>query len=112
MPFVAWWAYARAPANLRRRGCSVRGRRRLWLVGSLVWYAFFLANGSVVPTPPGWWDIFFAGAQLLLIAAVAAPMRSFALMRIAALDACVITSAGIALGAAFIGRGLENNVTP
>jgi hypothetical protein len=38
-------------------------------------------------------------------------MRSFALMRIAALDACVICCAGIALGAAFIGRGLEHQVT-
>src|SRR5205085_273893 len=66
---------------------------------------------SVVPKPPGWWDVFFAGAQLLLIAAVANAMRSFALMRIAALDACVITCAAIALGAAFVGRGLEHHIT-
>jgi hypothetical protein len=38
-------------------------------------------------------------------------MRSFSLVRIAALDACVISSAGITVGAAFIGRGLEDNVS-
>src|SRR5262249_8934453 len=83
----------------------------LWLVGSLVWYGFFLADGSVVPKPPGWWDIAFAGAQLLLIGAIVVAMRSFALVRLAALDACVICSAGIALGAAFVGRGLEKDVS-
>jgi hypothetical protein len=83
----------------------------LWLAGSLVWYGFFLANGSEVPTPPGWWDVPFAAAQLLLIAAVLAAMRSFEVVRIAVLDVCVIAAAGIALGAAFIGRGLETNVS-
>ena len=111
VPFLAWWAYARSPRELRSMWLLGAWAATSWFVGSLVWYAFFLANGSVVPTPPGWWDVFFAGAQLLLIAAVASAMRSFALMRIAALDACVITSAGIALGAAFVGRGLENNVS-
>ena len=73
------------------------------------WYAFFLANGSVVPTPPGWWDVFFAGAQLLLIAAVAAHalVRSHADRGAGRLRD---RSAGIALGAAFVGRGLENHV--
>jgi hypothetical protein len=111
VPFLAWWAYARSPRELKSMWLLGAWAATSWLVGSLVWYAFFLANGSVVPTPPGWWDVFFAGAQLLLIAAVATAMRSFALMRIAALDACVITSAGIALGAAFVGRGLENSVS-
>jgi hypothetical protein len=111
VPFLAWWAYARSPRELRSMWLLGAWAATTWFVGSLVWYGFFLANGSVVPTPPGWWDVFFAGAQLLLIAAVATAMRSFALMRIAALDACVITSAGIALGAAFVGRGLENNVS-
>jgi hypothetical protein len=112
VPFVGWWAYMRAPANLRRTWLLGACAATLWLAGSLVWYAFFLADGSVVPTPPGLWDIFFAGAQLCLIAAVIVSMRSFALARIAAADSVVIASAGIALGAAFIGRGLETQVSP
>jgi hypothetical protein len=111
VPFVAWWTYTRAPANLRRMWLLCAWAATLWLVGSLVWYGFFIANGSVVPKPPGWWDIAFAGAQLLLICAIVAAMRSFPLVRLAALDACVITSAGVALGAAFIGRGLEKDVS-
>jgi hypothetical protein len=111
VPLIAWWAYARAPASLRPTWRLCTWAAVLWLAGSLVWYGFFLANGSVVPTPPGWWDILFVGAQLSLIGAVVAAMRSFALVRLAALDACVITSAGLALGAAFIGRGLEHEVS-
>ena len=71
VPFLAWWAYARAPRELRSMWLLGAWAATSWFAGSLVWYAFFLANGSVVPTPPGWWDVFFAGAQLLLIAAVA-----------------------------------------
>ena len=111
VPFIAWWTYGRAPKDLRPMWLLCAWAATLWLAGSLVWYAIFLANGSVVPKPPGWWDIFFVGAQLLLIAAIVVAMRSFALVRIAALDACVIVAAGVALGAAFIGRGLEKQVS-
>ena len=111
VPFVGWWAYMRAPAGLRRTWLFCAWAATLWLGGSLVWYAFFLADGSVVPTPPGLWDFFFAGAQLCLIAAVIVSMRSFAVARIAAADSVVIASAGLALGAAFIGRGLEGRVS-
>jgi hypothetical protein len=111
VPFLAWWAYMRAPANLRRTWLFGAWAATLWLGGSLVWYVFFLTDGSVVPTPPGVWDFFFAGAQLCLIMAVVVSMRSFALARIAAADTAVIASAGIALGAAFISRGLESHVS-
>jgi hypothetical protein len=111
VPFVAWCTYARAPAALRPMWLLCAWAATLWLTGSLVWYGFFLANGSVVPKPPGWWDIAFAGAQLLLIGAIVAAIRSFALVRLAALDACVIGSAGIALGAAFVGQGLEKDIS-
>ncbi len=112
VPFVAWWTVARASDDLRPTWLRCAWAATLWLAGSLVWYGFFLANGSKVPPSPGWWDVLFAGAQILLIAALVTAMRSFSLVRIAALDACVISSAGIALGAAFIGRGLEGNVSP
>jgi hypothetical protein len=111
VPFLAWWAYARASTGLRPTLFCCAWAATLWLAGSLVWYGFFLANGSEVPTPPGWWDIPFAAAQLLLIAAVLAAMRSYDVVRFATVDACVIAAAGIALGAAFIGRGLESEVS-
>lgn len=111
VPFMAWWAYVRGSAGLRPTLLCCAWAATLWLAGSLVWYGFFLANGSKVPAPPGWWDIPFAGAQLLLIAAVIAAMRSFDVVRFAALDTCVIAAAGVALGAAFIGRGLESEVS-
>jgi hypothetical protein len=111
VPVIAWWTQARAPTELRQMWLLCAWAATLWLAGSLVWYAFFLADGSVVPKPPGWWDLLFLGAQLLLIAAIVVAMRSFALVRIAALDACVIIAAGIALGSAFIGRGLEHQVS-
>lgn len=111
VPFLAWWAYTRASTGLRPTLLCCALGATLWLAGSLVWYGFFLANGSKVPTPPGWWDIPFAAAQLLLIAAVLAAIRSYDVVRFATADACVIAAAGIALGAAFIGRGLENEVS-
>ncbi len=111
MPFVGWWAYVRAPGNLRPTFLLLAWAATLWLVGSLVWYGFFVAGGSEVPESPGLWDAFFVAARLLLIAAVFAAIRAFVSFRIAVLDACVITAAGIALGAAFIGRGLEDGVS-
>jgi hypothetical protein len=111
LPFVAWWGYARAPEGRRTTWLLCSGAATLWLVSSLIRYGLFLANHSFVLNPPGWWDIAFAGAQLLLIAAIVAAIRSFALVRLAALDACVISSACIALGAALIGRGLERDAS-
>lgn len=111
VPFVVWWAFARAPENLRRTVLLCAWAATLWLIGSLVWYGFFVAAGNKVPPAPGVWDSFFIGARLLLIAAVVAAMRSLVSVRIALLDACVIVAAGVALGATFIGRGLEENTS-
>jgi len=111
VPFVVWWAYARAPENLRLTVLLCAWAATLWLIGSLVWYGFLVAGGSEVPPSPGVWDVFFVGARFLLIAAVVAAMRSLVSVRIALLDACVIVAAGIALSAAFIGRGLEENTS-
>jgi hypothetical protein len=81
------------------------------LIGSLIWYGFSLAEGSGVPPSSGVWDICYVAARLLLIGAVLAAIRSLMSLRLAALDACVIVASGVAFGAAFIGRGLEDNVT-
>jgi len=112
VPFVVWWAHARAPKDLRLTVLLYAWAATLWLAGSLVWYAILVADGSKVPPSPGVWDVFFVGTRLLLIAAVIAAMRSLVSIRIALLDACVIVTAGVALGAAFIGRGLEENTSP
>ncbi|MEJ7569221.1 MAG: hypothetical protein WKF41_13255 [Gaiellaceae bacterium] len=111
VPFVGWWAYVRVAERLRSTFLLCAWAATLWLAGSLVWYGFFVAGGSEVPPSPGLWDVFFVGARLLLIAAVIAAMRSFVSFTIAALDACVIIAAGIGLGAAFIGRGLEDGLS-
>jgi hypothetical protein len=111
LPSVVWWAYVRAPASLRRTLFLCGSAATLWLAGSLVWYGFYIAGGSRVPSSPGVWDAFFVAARLLLIVAVLAAMRSLVSIRIAFLDACVIVAAGLALGAAFIGRGLETEAS-
>jgi hypothetical protein len=111
IPVVAWWAYARAPAQLRPTWLLCSWAATLWLVGSCVWYAAFLANGSAVPHSPGLWDVFLILARLLLIAAIIVALRSLLSLRIAALDVVVIVAATLAIGAAIVGQGLEERVT-
>jgi hypothetical protein len=111
VPFVVWWAYRRAPAELRRLILLLAWAATLWLVGSLVWYVYYFAGGSQVPEPPGTWDIFLVLARLLVIAAIVDAMRSLMSIRLAALDASVVCAATVALGAAFIARGLEGGVS-
>jgi hypothetical protein len=111
LPFVVWWAFRRAPPELRRLIRLLAWAATLWLVGSLVWYAYYFAGGSEVPEPPGTWDIFLVLARLLVIAAIVDAMRSLMSIRLAALDASVVCAATVALGAAFIARGLEGGVS-
>jgi len=111
VPFVVWWACMRAPPELRRLLRLLAWAATLWLVGSLVWYVYYFAGGSQVPEPPGTWDIFLVLARLLVIAAIVDAMRSLMSIRMAALDASVICAATVALGAAFIARGLEGGVS-
>ena len=98
----AWWAYARAPAQLRRPVLLLALGATMWLIGSVVWEAFYLAAGNKVPRPPGVWDAFFIAAQLLVIAALVVAMRSLISVRLATLDVVIVTAAGIALAAPFV----------
>lgn len=109
-PFV-WWAFAIAPRQLRRFCGLLAPAATLWLAGSLVWYGYFLANGSKVPTPLGLWDLLFLAAYSLVLASVWVAMRPAITLRHAASDASVVIAAGVALGAALIGHGLEHGVS-
>jgi hypothetical protein len=112
VPAAGWWAYVRAPTTLRRPFLLLALGATLWLIGSVVWEAFYLAGGNKVPHPPGVWDLFFVTAQILVIAALVVAMRSLISFRVASLDATIVTAAGIALAAPFVREGLENGVNP
>jgi hypothetical protein len=111
VPVVVWWAYMRAPAELRRLVFTLGWAATLWLAGSIVWYGYYVADGNTVPSPPGTWDVFFVLARLLVIVAILDTMRSVISFRIAALDAAVISAAAFALGTAFIWRGMAHGAT-
>ncbi len=110
VPPAVWWAYARAPAVLRRPVLLLAIAATSWLIGSVVWQAFYIAGGNTVPHPPGVWDVFFVGAQLLVITALVLAMRSLISFRLASLDTVIVTAAGAALAAPFVRHGLENGV--
>ena len=111
VPIVAWWAYTRAQPPLRTPVLLLAGAATCWLVGAVVWQGFYIANGDAVPPTPGVYDVFFLGARVLILAALVIAMRTVISFRIAALDACVLTAAGVALGAPFVRRGLEDGVS-
>jgi hypothetical protein len=111
IPFVAWWAYVRAPAPLRRPLLLFAVAAILWLGGSFVWYGYFFAADWTVPTPPGPADALFLTGRLFIVAGIVAALRSAIHFRIAALDALVIVAAGLAVGAAFVGHRLEEGFT-
>jgi hypothetical protein len=108
---LAWWAFVKAPPDLRALAAFLAGAATLWLFGSLVWYYYFVTEGNRVPAPAGPWEIAFVAAYALALAGIYAAMRRAISLRGAALDASVIVAAGIALGAAVVGRGLEHGVT-
>jgi hypothetical protein len=111
VPVVVWWAYARAPVELRRLVFVLGWAATFWLAGSIVWYGYYVADGNTVPSPPGTWDVFFVLARVLVIVAILDTMRSVISFRIAALDAAVISAAAFALGTAFIWRGMTHGAT-
>ncbi len=111
VPFLAWWAYTRAAAKLRRPLLLLALAATLWLSGTVVWYGYYFAGGRVIPEPPGVWDAFFVPALLLVIAAIVVALRSLISFRLAALDACVLIAAGVTMAAPFIRQSLERDVS-
>lgn len=111
IPFAVYWAYRRAAPALRLPLFLFALAAIVWLIGSAVWYAYFFAAGGEVPKPPTAADGFFLAGRVLIIAGIVAALRSAIPFRIAALDALVILSAGLALGTSFIGHRLEEDFT-
>jgi hypothetical protein len=110
VPPAVWWAWARATAVLRRPVLLLAVAATSWLVGSAVWQVYYVTGGDKIPHPPGIWDVFFVGAQLLVITALVLAMRSLISFRLASLDTVIVTAAGVALAAPFVRHGLENGV--
>jgi len=111
VPFLGWWAFTRAAANLRRPFLLLASAATLWLSGTVVWYIYYFAGGRVIPEPPGVWDAFFVPALLLVIAAIVVALRSLISFRLAALDACVLIAAGVTMAAPFVRQSLERGVS-
>ena len=111
IPLLACWAYVRSPARLRRPLLLFALAAIIWVAGSAVWYGYFFSAGGKVPEPPGPADSFFFLARLLILAGLVAALKSAVSFRIAALDAAVIVSAGLALGAAFVGNSLKEGLS-
>lgn len=111
IPFVVSWAYRRSPPSLRLPVLLFALAAVVWLVGSAFWYGYFFAAGAEVPKPPTPADAFFLSGRLLIIAGIVIALKSAIPFRIAALDALVIVSAGLAVGTAFIGHTLEEEFT-
>jgi hypothetical protein len=43
---LAWWAFTRAPAELRLLVGFIAAAATLWFIGSLVWFYYFVDAGS------------------------------------------------------------------
>jgi len=111
VPFLGWWAFTRAAANLRKPFLLLALAATLWLSGTVVWYVYYFAGGRVIPEPPGVWDAFFVPALLLVIAAIVVALRSLISFRLAALDACVLIAAGVTMATPFVRHSLERGVS-
>ena len=111
LPPFAWWAFARAPAELRSFLFLLGLAASFWLAGSLIWYGYFLANGQKVPSPPGLWDAAFLIAYALALGAVYVGFRRVISLRLVALDSSVLAAAALAFGAALVGHGLAKGIS-
>jgi hypothetical protein len=107
LPLVGWWAFVRAPRDLRVWSALVAGAATLWLLGSLAWYVEFVKAGNMAPAVDGLWEVAFAAAYALGAAGLYVILRGAISLWNAALDASVVVAAGCALGAAVAGHGLR-----
>lgn len=111
VPPLAWWTFFRAPPELRLLVVFLASAGTLWLLGSLIWFYYFVEAGNEVPPPAGPWEAVFAVAYSLALAGFYVATRQAISLRRTALDASVVGVAGIALGAALVGPELEKGLS-
>ena len=103
---TAWWAFLRAPREIRPIWGLLAAASTCWGIGSVGWTIEFEENGRRVPTPPTPWDVPFALALVLTVVAVVIAIRGSIRLGNAALDAVAVVCGTVAVGAAFAERGL------
>ena len=104
---ATWRAFGSAPRPLRRMWALLAAGAAVWLAATLLWDAAFVAAGGRVPAAWGPWEPLALVAAALAIAGMLAALHATASLREAALDACVVIAAGLALGAALVGDDLR-----
>ena len=112
VPVVAWWATVRAPAEQRTMWALLASAASLWMVGLVVWYAVYAANGNTIPDSPGPWDVEYVAAFALSLAGYVLGFRRAIRLRHVALDAAVAIAAALAVGTALVAEGLTDGLSP
>lgn len=108
---AVWWAARRAPPELRQFAVLACAAVTLQVIGTVLWYSAFLANGQEVPEPPGYWTPFLWIGLILGVAAAWAAVRRALRLREAVLDYIIVISAATAVTVATVGYQLEPGLT-
>ena len=107
---IGWLAFHRAPPAQRLLWSVLSSAGTVALAGAAVWgYSFFRSGVSLVE--PGPWDAFFFIAYTLALAGVVVAVHGLISLTHAVLDALVLLAAGLAVGAAILGRALERGLS-
>jgi hypothetical protein len=110
VPSAAWWAFAKAPPDIKMLTGFLASASTLWLAGSLDWYYHFAAAGGTVPQPAGTWVALFLCAYVLAGVGTYRTLRRAISLHRAALSGSIVGAAGIAFGAAVAGHGFEQGL--
>ena len=103
---AAWWAFLRAPPEIRQLWRLLSFSATCWAIGTIGWTIQFESNGEHVLQPPTIWDVPFVCSLTLALIAIVVAIRGAVHLRHAVLDAVVVTVAGLAVGTAFIEQAL------
>lgn len=107
---VGWLAFRRAPAGQRVLWAVLSSAGTIALAGAFVWGYSFVSSG-VPLVEPGPWDAFFFAAYALALVGVVVAVHGLISLTHAVLDALVLLAAGLAVGAALLGRALERGLS-
>lgn len=104
---LAWWAARRAPSELRLFAVLASLAVTFQVIGTVLWYCAFLANGRETPEPPGYWTPFLWIGLSLGVAAAWAAVRRALRLREAILDYVIVAAAAAAVAVATVSYRLE-----